>query len=177
MSVRYVCDCCGEQIYRGESYRVLRVEHHDERARRTLNDHAAHYHDNPCWAQIDDAIRAREGTGLEPPSRHDDARARRALWKDLPVSARERVILETIGDRRVTNRGIWESIRSANPDATIYLSDVTALTGRLRRAGEIVAEREPWKGRTRNRFHRRTDLDGPIADLDRAFRDNGGTAA
>lgn len=166
MSVQIVCDYCGEHIYRGQSYRVVRVEPYDAQARRTMRDRTGHYHEAPCWDRIETAVRS---------VWDDDAPAERdepERWTDKPVPVRERIVLETIGDGRLTNRGIWEAVCEAHPEVRLYKSDIAPLTRRLVAAGEIVCEREAWRGRTRNRYHRRTDLDGTIADLDRAFRED-----
>lgn len=170
MSVQIVCDYCGEHIYRGKPYRVVRVEPYDSRAQRTMRDRTAHYHDEPCWERIESAVRG---------VREDDDGAAESgdRWTDKPVSVRERIVLETIGDGRLTNRGIWEAVREAHPAVHLFKSDIAPVTRRLVAADEIVCEREPWNGRTRNRYHRRTNLDGPIADLDRAFRDGSGSEA
>ena len=168
MSVQIVCDYCGDHIYRGQSYRVVRVEPYDARACRTMRDRTAHYHDEPCWERIESAVRAvwaDDGPASAEP--HNDPER----WTDKPVAVRERIVLETIGDGRLTNRGIWEAVCEAHPGVKLYKSEIAPLTRRLVAAGEIVCEREAWRGRTRNRYHRRTDLDGPIADLDRAFRE------
>ena len=90
----------------------------------------------------------------------------------LRVVDRERVLLELLGDKRLTVRELsqqaWEAgWRVSDPLVRAALVDLVA-------AGQVERRAEP-RGRTgkavRYRYHVKTQLDGEIAELDRQFRE------
>lgn len=98
----------------------------------------------------------------------------RIAWKWTPMLERERLAIELIADRRLTVRELAGKLTEARPDCFVYESDARSLVYRLCDAGELDRVGEEWRGRTRYRYFRKVDLEGPIVGLDRAFRDGAG---
>jgi hypothetical protein len=122
-------------------------------------------------------------TTAQRPLAHDsDAhsyRERRAAWRRLPIPARGRLIVELLGEDVLTCREIARRVDAQyGADYNVYTSTVQAELYRLMQAGEV--RRRPGYGGRQNphRYFRNRDLEGPIADLERTYRDaaDGGTA-
>lgn len=108
------------------------------------------------------------------PGEADDRDAERispTAWRRVPRVARERMLLETLGDGRMTARELLHRLYQL-PDAAFTEQYTKMLLRELVAAGELEREQEPINGR---RWHwvyfRRTDLSGPILDLDLAFQE------
>ena len=109
----------------------------------------------------------------------DDAEA---AWKRMPRERRETLVLHVLGDDRLVIREItgrmnaelgYPQSEGESRVRALYGSEVTNLVKRLWREGQLEREAETFKvNHTRYRYSRRRGLDGPIADLERAFRDD-----
>lgn len=127
-------------------------------------------------------LRACIERGGAPPSRRETAKERgererqeqwerRRAWKTLPDEARDRAALQALGDERLTIRETQARMAEILTDCDVYETDARRTLLRLVDAGDVAREPEAFKGKTRYRYFRTTDLRGPIADLDRQFRD------
>lgn len=95
--------------------------------------------------------------------------AREDAWKGMDWPARERLLLETLRDESLTKREIRTRINAEHDDLHVYESNITGLLKRMVERRELDQIAEQWKNRLRYRYRRRADLDGPIADLERAL--------
>lgn len=95
-------------------------------------------------------------------------------WCRHPMAQRRHDVLNALGDDRLTKREIHERVADASPDDKVWMSNVETAVAGLWRQGELSREPESFRGKTRYRYFRRTDLDGPIADLDRQFGEESG---
>lgn len=147
-------------------------------------------------ALVDDAreslrrllVATEPGTGLSLHSAYNDLKAMgrpvRALadrrleemryengWKRIPTLERERIMLELLGERRLTIAELTQELKAAQrTECAIYDSHVRAMVYRLYRAGGLDRAGEQWHGKTRYRYFRKP-LSGPIADLERKFHE------
>ena len=107
---------------------------------------------------------------------HDGDRERReeaAIWKSVSKVERERVAIEMIGEGRLTLTELTHKFQEHfGFDGTIYHSQIRPIAMRLLAAGELQREAEDFQGKVRYRWFRRRGLDGPIADLERAYHDD-----
>lgn len=121
------------------------------------------------------ADRERQGTGREQPAAPPQDAAMtfaeaRQRWRGLCWAQREQILLEALGDECLTPRELLPRVRRLlNLDYGVYDNNIRALADRMREAGELERHAEQWRGRVRYRYSRRTQLEGPIADLDRVF--------
>lgn len=95
-------------------------------------------------------------------------------WHVLEPAARERLVLEAIGDETRTQRQIVRRTSEILPDSitdrTVYDHMVYTALRRLVEAGEIDRRPGPvWKGRRIWVYYRRTELTGEIADIAEQF--------
>jgi hypothetical protein len=157
----------------------------------------AHLHPEPCkdemaWA-IRDLLAEREPLVTDGPDEDEEVeeveaketqeerRERRlrerlekeAAWKRVPAAERDRILLEVLGEDRLTIRELTERMRSELPRCDLYESHVGRLVGRLfKEARELDRAADPRKkGRPRYLYFRR-GLEGPIADLERTFHES-----
>ena len=126
------------------------------------------------YNQIKAAL-ARE-TGEASGGSEADSRLRRQAWLVMPRGDRTRLLLQELGDRRLTINELTDRVSEARADIDVYEGDIRALVYRLCREGELdrAGERRcrgDHKGSIRYRYFRNTTLDGPIADLERAFHE------
>lgn len=118
--------------------------------------------------QIEDERREVDGEhSAAPPA----ASAKIPDWKDTyPLKEREREVLALLATEALTRREVMEQLREAHPELGVWQSNTDSIVTRLYRQRELDRTPEPAKnGRPRFRYFKRTTLDGPIADLDRAF--------
>lgn len=84
----------------------------------------------------------------EPPeqTREDRyAERRRNAWLGLPWHERERVVLEALGDGRMTAREItYAAVESHGGEMSIYRADVDAVVRRLFQSGELDRQEGRW---------------------------------
>lgn len=103
----------------------------------------------------------------------DEERAARCFKRHTTPREREQLVLTVLDGERWTSREVCDRLREQLPHFDIYRTDsvVTGAIKRLYDAGDLGREkitrgkREVWC------YFRKTSLDGPIADLDRAFRE------
>jgi hypothetical protein len=122
-----------------------------------------------------------EGTTDAPDDPANEERERRMrewhegteAWRLLRWPGRERVALEALRDGRLTTGELVTRINAAQDECRVYVSDMRPLLKRMLEAGEVDREPEYRASGTlwRWRYFRRTKLDGPIADLNRALED------
>jgi hypothetical protein len=94
---------------------------------------------------------------------------RRPWVRHTTVHERERQVIEMFGDDRLTVTELWRELMSAHDEWSVERSPVASIVNRLHVARELDRVGEPYCGRTRYRYFRRTKLEGPIADLQRQF--------
>lgn len=94
-------------------------------------------------------------------------------WGQLPAEERERLVIEQLGERRLTLAELAGEMRAAHPDTCGQLYDTTLRphAQKMIDRGVLAREGEQFRGKTRYRYFQPVKLEGPIADLDRAFRD------
>lgn len=173
MSSNYVCDYCGESIDSQRDHASVHAIGWEQ-----FGD----YHVNPCLGFIRQAIEAACGTPSTRSSSHRDSTAERRAsreqwdatregWTQLSLLHRERLVIETIGEGKMSVGEIlarW----SDRPDmSNVLYGDVYPTVRALYKAGELDRAIEPVKGTRRSCQHyfRKTELAGPIADLERAL--------
>lgn len=88
-------------------------------------------------------------------------------WKSAPSHERERIVLEALGDARLTRTEVAQRINDTHPEFHVY--DSGPLLDRMLLAGELERVSEAFKGKKRWRYWRNSKLSGPIADLDQAL--------
>jgi hypothetical protein len=114
---------------------------------------------------------------------HDDAalcalyaqRERVNAWKRQPREQRERLLLDVLGDELVTIGELTQRMRDQLP--LLVQSEVAYLVKCLFTSGQLDRVPEQFRGRVRYRYFRKHKLDGPIAELERAFHDDSETVA
>lgn len=128
-----------------------------------------------AYNDVKAAIKAETGKDTGESDKPTDARAEyRARvdgWQKRPRVERERFIMDALGERHLTIREVTKRLGDALPEHHIYQGNVTGLISRMWKAGELDREPEMYRNRTRYRYFRKVTLEGPIAELDRAFHD------
>jgi hypothetical protein len=141
-----------------------------------------------------------EGAGPRPTDREREEKERReewyeerrrcrgeaeGVWRRVPRDRRDSLVLEVLGDERLIIREITERMNAAlgypeSRDAdgyrspcAVYQCEIQNLVARLLRDGQLEREPETFnKTHMRYRYSRKQALDGPIVDLERAYRDD-----
>lgn len=174
MSYRTHCDYCGEPIESAHDHAAVHAIGWDD-----LGD----YHRTPCLGFIKEAVEAACGSAVgrkgnigqqlqqsDPLRRIREARAR---WNDLGKAGQERLVIEVLGDGRLTNREVAEAMQANLGECyTIHDSHARNVLRHLLAAGEVVRDPEQWRGRMRYRYSRKSPS-GPIVDLERTFNEGG----
>jgi hypothetical protein len=100
-------------------------------------------------------------------------------WKQIPAERREAILFQVLGDNALTPREITKAINVelATPGEedrwrVVYETAVKSLLNRMMLSGRLTRTPEPFKGKFRYRYSISRTLDGPIADLERAYRDD-----
>ena len=121
----------------------------------------------------DSASTAAPATQLEQwREREIESRANQATWRNLSRLDRARLIVELLGDDRLTVRGVTAKITERLGHGAVYDSTTRQALMRLLNEGELCRAPEPnGCGQVRYRFYRNTHLSGPIADLERTFHE------
>lgn len=96
--------------------------------------------------------------------------AEKRAWRALPRWQRERMLLETLGDKRMSAGELARQLRGVAGGSGFSEEYTRMLLRELVEAGELV-EAKATSGRCRFVYSRRTELSGPIADLERAFHE------
>jgi predicted transcriptional regulator len=183
MATIHVCDLCGEQIPEGAWYRVFLgpIGSAEDTGGRN-QQFAFHGKVGPdgksCYAvfldALEDALRNTEAPA-RPISREERYRLDKeaeARWFDLSLADRHRFILEVLGTERLTVTQITERLDALREDWKVWRSSVTQTLTRLFERGDLCRESELYRNRPRYRyFFQPADLSGPIADLERMFRE------
>jgi hypothetical protein len=111
-------------------------------------------------------------------------RERRKQWRATPRDQRENLLLHVLGDERLTTGELAARMnRELDGDhsdgrlQTVASSDVGNLARRMFRDGQIEREPETFRNKLRYRYTRKRGLAGPIADLERAYHDDGEAVA
>jgi len=112
-----------------------------------------------------------QARGLTGDPRRDRRREREVAWKQMDWPARERFMLEQLGEDRLTVAEVWKRLHE---DADLGLSEasIRSLLVRMVDGGELDRTPELFRGRTRWRYSRRTELSGPIKALNDALGDD-----
>lgn len=167
MGAHYVCDYCGELI------------EHDRAVLHAIGwERFGDYHVNPCLGFVREAIEAACGRrAASPPPRREDAwREDRESWKKTPKPMRDRLVLEALGDQRLTSKEMRECLREKLGHTEVYTSDSNQCLMRLLDSGDVLRVEIPgYRGgpNPRWRYYRNAKLNGPIEDLERTFHEQG----
>jgi hypothetical protein len=164
-----------------------------------VSGEVGHYHateDEQCWGEMLDRLglihdvssslgattlelqqrrehrveQARDAT--ERDEQHSEYLERRRSWRQSPMAYRERVVLEALGDGRMTlgelSTGMNEALGwSAN--RVIYEAAASSLARRMVASGQLGREPEEFRGKVRYRYFAKRTLEGPIVALDDAL--------
>jgi len=134
--------------------------------------------------ELDDAERAvaeaRDKRG-EAKRRRDedfgDQDERRDGWRRTPKERRESLLLHALGDDRLVMREITARMNvELTPKRARYRTlcetDVRGLVNRMFRGGQLDRVEDPFKNKVRYRYFRKSGLEGPIVNLERAYHDD-----
>ena len=188
MSVSYTCDWCGEPIEseRGAEYGEAHLssmglhEDYGLAYKEVGHFHAGRYHDSDsCLLQAIRLVKDHFGSmpkavsdeRLQRDERDQEHRAWREArdrWRRASWDERERWMLQALGDARLTASELVDRIE-ANGSVGTNPNEVRRLAARMVAAGVLDAVKEPYKSAGRYRYQHRRELDGPIADLERAY--------
>lgn len=190
MTVSYTCDWCGEAIEGGSKGPEYGEAHlsstglHEDYGlayKDVGHFHAGRFRDeDSCLLQAIRLIKERFGT--MPRVVSEDAerirlfelqRERRQEWQRSPWAYREGALFDVLADERLTISELTERLELHG----LYASDVRTLLRRMVERRQLEREPEPFRGKVRYRYFQRRGLEGPIADLERAFHNDGETAA
>lgn len=101
--------------------------------------------------------RARERAELE----------REQAWADWPMERKRAMVLDVLGDDRLTGSELAVRYREAlKEDFDLYQKQVLYIVRKML-GSEVDRELEPWGSRGRYRYFRKVGLEGAIADLQR----------
>lgn len=153
-----------------DEYRELQIEARDaltELLRHTEPGTGLYLH--TALAQLKSNIAEGDKTETTPPL--PPAAPTTTYWKrEYSSQYRDREVLALLTDHQLTKREVLDHIRAAHPDMWVSLSTTDAAVNRLYLARELDRIAEPTANkRTRYRYFKRTTLEGPIADLQRAL--------
>lgn len=98
-------------------------------------------------------------------------------WDRVPRQRRESLIFQVLGDEQLTVRELTERLDPLLAPGWIYQSSVASMVRRMFQQGHLDRIVESYRNKPRYRYFRKAGLDGPIADLERAYHDNGETVA
>jgi hypothetical protein len=182
MTYTLTCDRCGETIDHDDPgvtldahYNAAAIREEDVRS-----GWVAHYHLD-CWTEVYDALRNEMGRDRLPRGRAIRARIeakdreRKEVWARRPIRDREHLLLNILGEDRLTVLELTERVRDELGDGAPYEPAIRNVIRRLYNDGELkrVGERRArgdHAGAIRYRYFKRA-LSGAIADLDRAFHE------
>lgn len=102
-------------------------------------------------------------------------------WHPMPIASKERIVIESLGDDRLPVRELAARVNKTmggKGGPALYRAGVELVLRRLVACGEVdrVKARAGRRGVIWHYFRRR-ELDGPIAELERAFQDDDGAVA
>ena len=127
---------------------------------------------NKCFRQVETILCGELEKALERAS----LRERESVWADMPRERRQALVLDVLGDERLTIREIWvlveERLQSAyevEGPRIVYQSYVGSVVKRMLREGQLERHAEVYRNKPRYRYARKRGLEGPIADLERAY--------
>lgn len=129
------------------------------------------------YGELRRALR-RDVADREREERLEEQRNREDGWKRTPAARQESLVLDLLGDDRLTFREMTARLNvelvGAYEKPVAYESHVRRLVMRMHRAGQLEGESDDsFRGKLRYRYFRKRPLEGPIADLERAYLDNG----
>lgn len=191
MTTHITCDYCGELIDADDTWAQIKVagdlwDQAGESFRYVYGARIGHYHTRPghdsasCYRRTLDAIYAAQRRAGS-----NDRAAAETAWRQMPRERRETLVFQALDDDRLTIRELTERLGRAlgcsAPDQlgrlplSAYQSGVGNLVKRMLREGQLGREPETFnKTHRRYRYFRRRELEGAIAELDRAYREIGG---
>lgn len=106
---------------------------------------------------------------------HRERQALRARWTNLTNERRESLVLHALADARCTALEICERVNEAlgatGEWSAVYGNDVERIVRQMFKAGQFERALDPRTRRRRYVYFRKRGLDGPIAELERAFHD------
>ena len=119
---------------------------------------------------------AERGKQAGPVEHRDDNSARRRVWKETPEDRRETLVLQALGNEQLTIREVMARVNfelGATDDGSRFVceGDVRRVVMRMFDGGQLERAKEVFRNKPRFRYFRITRLDGPIAELERAYHD------
>lgn len=140
-----------------------------------------------AYGEMSDALELDEAKREKAEKRDAEAAERRAAvarrqeirerWTKLPAARREGILLDVLGDERLFHRDLCDRVNTAlvgapDEECAVYPTEVQVLAKSMFDAGQLDRAVDPTSRRRRYVYFRKRGLDGPIADLDRAYRDD-----
>jgi len=94
----------------------------------------------------------------------------RSFKRQTTPREREHLVLGLFGEgARLTRAEARRQLEQELPQYDVHTSEVAGAMDRLMACGDLGREKEPFHNRYRWRYFRRAELEGPIADLQRAL--------
>jgi hypothetical protein len=125
------------------------------------------------------SVAERDGVSERKERELRESREREQVWKQTPIERRESLLLQVLADEGLTINELVGRVNAelCPPDTNylmVYEPALRVLVKRMFAAGQLERVGEPaCNGQTRYRYFRKRGLDGPIADLDRAYHHDG----
>jgi hypothetical protein len=179
MTLTVTCDWCLEPI-EADGYSLTQLDrlglNDEDRGSVVLEGHFpgsrnskdfGDFHYPDCFHAALRLIRDRHRSGVR-----SDSPNHRREWREVNRAERHRLALDALGDGRLTAAQVFERVAAKlGEDARFYRSNIDPVLRDLLEAGEVDREREPRGKRMMWVYSARRELDGEIAELDRAFRE------
>lgn len=110
------------------------------------------------------------GRDDEPESRSEldeirERRARSRAWRQWPLERKEALVLEILGDERLTGKELAIRFRTAVAADFDACQDQVMYVVRKMLGTQVDRELEPWGSRGRYVYFAKRGLEGPIAEL------------
>lgn len=140
--------------------------------------HLAYNHVNDALEQHQREAGDRR-TSRTASSQAEEWREQRSAWRRIPAHERDRLVIQLLGSERLTVSELTRRLRTELAGTTDVLypgsAEVRPILKRLMTARELDRAPADRAGRTRYRYFRRTELSGPIADLERMLQEPEGS--
>jgi hypothetical protein len=105
--------------------------------------------------------------------RPDERPRERTSWKEVDRHTRERLVVELLGDDRLTVKELTGRFTAELPECRdLWEPNVRRLVERMARGGQLCRRQERWRpgaSGLRWRYYRNAKLSGPIAALERTI--------
>ncbi len=124
------------------------------------------------WLEKEDERETRAEQPEREQEQREDEYRRMRYWKTLSHATRSALLFQALGDESLTIAEITERIQGlVQADGNIFESNIRFLVYRMYKERELDRSAHYHGQRVYYRYFKRTDLSGPIAELERHFRD------